>query len=256
MQHCDAEPLALLALGDAVATDQDTRHLRQCAACRAELDQLTAIVSAGRRIEPDDAVAQAPPQVWQDVRSALDLPADLVPFVPSPPAAAEAEASPGSSGVVDLSAARAARRGSPWYLAAAAVLGVAVGSLATATMSGSGEQAEQVVVASSSLSAVQTAAGDPIDGEATVVERNGQEYLQVQIDGLTGSSAFFEVWLLKPDLSGMVSMGALAGGSAGQFVIPSGISIEEYSVVDISREPLDGDPAHSKDSLARGTLGA
>jgi hypothetical protein len=37
-------------------------------------------------------------------------------------------------------------------------------------------------------------------------------------------------------------------------VIPDGLDLAEFPVVDVSREPLDGDPAHSSDSISRGTL--
>jgi hypothetical protein len=32
------------------------------------------------------------------------------------------------------------------------------------------------------------------------------------------------------------------------------LDLRDYPVVDISREPLDGDPAHSADSISRGEL--
>ena len=33
-----------------------------------------------------------------------------------------------------------------------------------------------------------------------------------------------------------------------------GVDLDEYSIVDISVEPIDGDPAHSGDSIVRGQL--
>jgi hypothetical protein len=36
--------------------------------------------------------------------------------------------------------------------------------------------------------------------------------------------------------------------------VPPAIDTERFSVVDISREPQDGDPAHSTDSVLRGPL--
>jgi hypothetical protein len=43
-------------------------------------------------------------------------------------------------------------------------------------------------------------------------------------------------------------------GTESRFVIPTGLDLAEYPIVDVSREPFDGDPAHSSDSIARGTL--
>ncbi len=54
----------------------------------------------------------------------------------------------------------------------------------------------------------------------------------------------------------MISLGALTAGSQGRFTIPAGTDLSVYTIVDVSVEPLDGDPAHSKESLLRGTLDA
>ncbi len=67
---------------------------------------------------------------------------------------------------------------------------------------------------------------------------------------LTG---FREVWVGSADLSKMVSLGVLGQGP-GAFVIPGGLSLADYPVLDISNEPYDGNPAHSAESIARGTF--
>ena len=51
----------------------------------------------------------------------------------------------------------------------------------------------------------------------------------------------------------MVSLGVL-GHQAGTFVLPTGLDLAQYPIVDISHEPYDGDPAHSAESIARGVL--
>ncbi|MEW1784766.1 anti-sigma factor [Arthrobacter sp. NPDC080086] len=67
---------------------------------------------------------------------------------------------------------------------------------------------------------------------------------------LTG---YREVWLGSADLTRMVSLGVLGQGSQA-FVVPGGLDLTAYPVLDVSDEPYDGDPAHSTDSLARGKL--
>ena len=62
-----------------------------------------------------------------------------------------------------------------------------------------------------------------------------------------------EVWLIRSDASGLVSLGLLEGDS-GRFVVPDGIDLDEFTLVDVSAEPVDGDPAHSGDSIVRGEL--
>ena len=58
--------------------------------------------------------------------------------------------------------------------------------------------------------------------------------------------------LLNPDAE--VSLGTLGAGDTGVFPVPADLDVAQFPVVDVSREPLDGNPAHSKDSVVRGTL--
>lgn len=66
-------------------------------------------------------------------------------------------------------------------------------------------------------------------------------------------AGYREVWLGSADLTRMVSLGVLGQGSQA-FVVPGGLDLTAYPVLDVSDEPYDGDPAHSADSLARGKL--
>jgi anti-sigma-K factor RskA len=81
--------------------------------------------------------------------------------------------------------------------------------------------------------------------------------LTVEVAGLTAATnTFYEVWLLAPDASRLVSLGLLQPGQAATFELPADLDLAEYPVVDVSLEPMDGDPAHSSDSVVRGTLSA
>jgi hypothetical protein len=92
-------------------------------------------------------------------------------------------------------------------------------------------------------------------GSAEVVEVDGQQRLRVELDeGLDAGDGYLEVWLLRPDVSGMVTLGVLEE-TAGEFLLPAGLDLGEYPVVDISREHVDGDPGHGGDSIVRGELG-
>ena len=44
------------------------------------------------------------------------------------------------------------------------------------------------------------------------------------------------------------------GGGEVSLEVPSGVDLTEYPVVDVSVEPLDGDPSHSGVSVVRGRL--
>ena len=59
--------------------------------------------------------------------------------------------------------------------------------------------------------------------------------------------------LLEAKTGGMVSLGVL-DGDRGSYAVPPGLDLTAYDQVDVSREPYDGNPAHSKVSLARGRV--
>jgi hypothetical protein len=54
-------------------------------------------------------------------------------------------------------------------------------------------------------------------------------------------------------VTGLVPLGVVHQGS-NLVPLPAGIDLTVYPVVDVSIEPLDGDPAHSGVSVARGSL--
>lgn len=89
-------------------------------------------------------------------------------------------------------------------------------------------------------------------GTAELVKSNGIAWVQVQATDLPPIPGSYEVWLFGAD-GKMVSLGVLAAG-LGNFAVPQGIDPGSYSVIDISNEPADGNPAHSKNSVARGKL--
>ena len=51
----------------------------------------------------------------------------------------------------------------------------------------------------------------------------------------------------------MVAVGALHDGTT-TLPLPAGLSLDTYPVVDVSVQQLDGNPAHSDHSVARGRL--
>ena len=93
----------------------------------------------------------------------------------------------------------------------------------------------------------------PLGYSARVVEtQDGQRTLEVRVDK-NEARGYQEVWLIAPDLSRLVSLGVMTSES-GTFSVPAGLDLGEYPIVDVSDEPVDGDPAHSSVSIVRGTL--
>ena len=91
-------------------------------------------------------------------------------------------------------------------------------------------------------------------GTAEVEEgRDGTRTLTVTLEGEVDADDYREVWLIRNDGAALISVGVLQG-SSGSFPIPEGVDLSEYDLVDISFEPIDGDPTHSGDSIVRGQL--
>ncbi|RXZ43503.1 anti-sigma factor, partial [Agromyces binzhouensis] len=91
-------------------------------------------------------------------------------------------------------------------------------------------------------------------GSATVEQdAAGERTIRVDLAADVPEGEVREVWLIRGDASGLVSLGLMDGDTA-RLVVPAGIDLDEYPLVDVSAEPVDGDPAHSGDSIVRGEL--
>jgi anti-sigma-K factor RskA len=234
--HVDPDDLALVALGEPVDLD-GTSHLAGCAQCQSDLDQLRAVVASARTVTAEDSPQAPPARVWDGVRTELGLDAAPGPVVVAPP--------------------RRADRRTTWGLAAAAVVvGIVLGAVGTALLTrsddGSGG-ADERVVASTRLSPLPEHSGS---GDAEVIGTGRSRVLELDVTGLSRGDGVYEVWLLAPDAKHLVSVGLLgpSEGTRARFPLPPGLDLAEFPVVDVSLEPVDGNPAHSGDSVVRGTL--
>ena len=91
---------------------------------------------------------------------------------------------------------------------------------------------------------------EPFDGSATATVSGST--LEISFSAALPDDEPLELWLIKPDLSDMVSLGLI--DDQGDYRIPGGIDPAEFSLVDVSVEPNDGDPTHSGRSILRGEL--
>ena len=92
-------------------------------------------------------------------------------------------------------------------------------------------------------------------GSAKVEQRDdGTRVLVVETNYHQVEDSSIEVWMIDPEVEGMISLGYLSSDH-GEFVIPAGFDYAAYPIVDISVEPNDGNPAHSGVSITRGVLG-
>jgi hypothetical protein len=259
--HCDPEVLSLRALGEQAGTAADDEHLRGCPTCQAELDELRAVVNTGRSITAEDHPVAPPDRVWDRISEELGLSAEggehppltaLPPLEPDRPQPQPQPAAERQAEVTPLPGSWMRRRTAALLAAAAAILGLTVGGGLALLLGDDGQRSPGTgqVIAQASL---QPLPAKQAAGEATVSGSGAIRTLQVQVTGLPTEPGFYEVWLLNREANKLISVGVL-DAERGTFPLPPAVNLSEYPVVDVSLEPFDGDPAHSKNSFVRGTL--
>lgn len=224
MPHCEIDDLALLALGEEVAPAV-SQHVSECSVCTAQLQELSEVVATGRASAPWTLV-EPPDRVWEGVVDQIQEPvAEVVPLRPR-------------------------RR---WLgLAAAAAAGVVLGAGAMVVAD---RPDEGRIVASAALTPMPEGPDRGASADAEVHQTSQGYSVTVTAKDLPGAQGFYEVWLLDPQNSGLVALGTLAPGeTSATFPVPAGVDLQTFSAVDISDEPLDGDPGHSSVTVLRGTL--
>ena len=263
MSHLDPEQLALIALGEPVASDQERVHLASCRECAAEVAEMTHAVTVARSTMDETQLDAPPARVWDRIAEELAL----SPAVAGDPLEEHREASPRAT-VTDIDtdaappprvinpqpapAEAATRRrrslGVLWALAASVALVLVVGAGVWIGM----DRLTSAPIATAALEAFP--AHPEAVGTAEVEQsRDGTRTITVTLEGEAEADDYREVWLIRNDGAALISVGMLEG-SSGSFPIPEGVDLAEYDLVDISFEPIDGNPAHSGDSIVRGQL--
>jgi hypothetical protein len=284
VSHLDPEQLALLALGEPVASESERDHLASCPVCSAEVTEMTHAVSVARSTMDGTELETPSARVWGAIAEELGLSsavmadplrergtqvmtdaaspppdepaADSTAFESGAPGEADSEerAAPGGEAdAPDSAASRRSRRPhrrtrTIWVLAASVALIVAAGAGLWAGLA----NLAPTSIATASLDAFPD--HPQAVGSAEVDEaRDGTRTLTVTLEGAADPDAYREVWLIRNDGAALISLGVL-DDETGRFAIPPGVDLGEYDLVDISFEPVDGDPAHSGDSIVRGQL--
>ena len=185
----------------------------------AEVAELAALFE---RTRPGDVVWEPPPdELWDRIASSIEgeTPANVVPI--------------------------AGRRRTWWAVVAAAAAAVIV-AVTVAVVARDAD--DDVVVAAVELEPL----GDSGAGRAELLDRDGSYQVRLETEGLDAEDGYLELWLLDPTATRLVSLGPL--GADGLYDVPSGVDPGEFPVVDVSVEPVDGDPTHSGQSVLRGQL--
>ena len=242
MTHLDPDRLADRALGnDDPLTAAEQSHLASCTECRDERAELSRIAELSRHPEE---LAQVPADaIWRSIQGQL---ASQAPAPATPEVAAEPPPSPPT--VSELP--RRTPRPRSWVLvAAAAVVGLIIGVGVTTIA-----VRDRVEVTSST--ALEALPGQTGQGTAELVSDRGRGELRVQIDAPLTPDRYREVWLINTDGQRMYPLGVLPDDGRATYPLPPALAgqLQGFSIVDVSIEPYDGNPAHSRESQVRGTL--
>ncbi|MFG1672856.1 anti-sigma factor [Micromonospora sp. NPDC049282] len=251
MQHLDHDRLVFLALGESEAADGESTHLDTCGHCRGELETLRHVAGLGAGTQGLTDLPAPPEHVWQgivaEIRAAEELPTLNG---RRPPRAGDEAGDPAGRAAVATRGRRWPRWASTAVTAtAAAIIGVA----GTAVVLGGGDEPapQPTVLASAPLAAFGSTPKDA-SGDARVL---GDDQLHLHVANLPSVPGYYEVWLIDPKTMRMFSVGTLSKGSGDALLpIPRNVDLGTFSVVDVSAEQYDNKPAHSGDSLLRGTL--
>jgi anti-sigma-K factor RskA len=230
MDHMHPDQLAAIAVDPESLEAEDEAHLDECARCAREVDVLRSVSDRARAAEPGDMPPAPPDAIWDRVVRELTEVGEM----PAPVTA-----------VPRQSAWR-----QPWAAAAALVLVVVLAAAILLPMLGDGDGGPDSgeVVAEATLEPLAE-----IDGGTAVLTAAGdRRALRIDTTTLPAIDGYYELWLLASDSAQMVSLGPVDGERVYQ--IPAAFDVDVFSVVDISREPADGDPRHSTDSVLRGGL--
>lgn len=210
-----------------------------------EIDELAELraLARGAGIDADhplEPIGPPPEGLWDRIDAALrDEQAEPE---PDPEPAREPAPAPAVASVTPLR--RPARRWLAPLAAAAAVAVIAAG----AVVLGGDDEPEPVVVASATLDPL-TGAGS---GTAELLETDGHLQLRLETADLDAGDGFLEVWVIDTAVERLVSLGPARAD--GLYDLPPGLDPQTFPIVDVSVEPIDGDPTHSGDSLLRGQL--
>jgi len=242
--HYDDTTLALIALGEPSATADQAAHLSTCAQCRAEVASLGAVVATARTIQGDDYPVAPPDAVWK--RIAQEIHRDDVSPASSAPVA----------DVLPVASQRPGRGRWAMSLAAAAVVGLLLGAGGTWAFAHNTAASQPTQVGQVSVSTLRGLDTPAATGQAVLsTDSAHMRSMTLTVDHLAASpGTFYEVWLMDLAHKHLVALGVLGADGRGVYTLPAGLSLSDYSAIDVSRQPMNGSPEHSGISAVRGTV--
>jgi hypothetical protein len=249
VEHVNPEVVALMAISDPDVTSGDRAHIYACDSCRAQLEQLSHVVALARSTPLLDELSAPSAAVWDRIAAAVR--ATAVPTEDRAPRSSDHHVRPRSR---NHRADRSRRRTVPVAVTSiVAAIALLVGIGGGIVVLDFHPRPPEAVVAATTLQALPN--WPTARGEAMVENTSsGQRELVVNLSSVPASvGAFREVWIMSSSLKKLISLGVLVGDS-GRFAMPADISMDAYPVVDVSEQPDNGNPAHSGNSIVRGSF--
>ncbi|MCL3819933.1 anti-sigma factor [Aeromicrobium wangtongii] len=239
MNHPEVDELLQLARDG--SSDEDVRrHVEDCEQCAAELQSMRRLVGAaaaiGPALEPDALVAPSS-AVWDRIQ------AELAASDAQPPVVPDRSAAP-----------RRGRR--PMVVAVAAALtGIVLGGVGGYLLAddGSGDRTVADPRDPVAVGTLTPVGRDDVTGQIAISPGDRSRSLTITFSRAVTGPGYVEAWLLDPLTNEMLGLGVV-GPEGGTVTVPADADLSRFTTVDISREPFDGDPAHSAESLARAVL--
>lgn len=219
-------------------------------------DDLAALRAIGRNLSTDEPGWDTPPDdLWARIEAEafggepVAEPTTIEPTAAEPthPPATGAGGGPAEDATV-VSFPGPDQRRRRWLLPVAAVAAAALIVVGIITVNATRPGDEPELIASVTLDVL----GDAGSGRAELVNADGVQQIRLETADLDAGDGFLEVWVIDPSVTKLVSLGPLRPD--GVYDLPAGLDPAEFPIVDISVEPVDGDPTHSGNSVLRGQL--
>jgi len=278
--HTNPEVLALVALGEQeAASSEDLDHIAHCPSCERELSELGHLSQVSRTISDHFTLETPSPAVWNRIRDQLgfgsEFSSDLVPPVVGLEAGDRPAAAPQSSATAAAAESPATRplvavpspadepaetperldRPTPSrrrVLSLALAAGLALLAGIGGTLAWQQFTSNDTVISSAPLEPLPAWSGAA--GVATLEEdAAGNKILVITMETPRPVDGIQQVWLADSTATKMTPIGPLS--QPGQrFVLPEDLDVSRFPLIDISVQQPGGNPAHSGNSIVRGTL--
>ena len=233
------EPEILLASVGGSLDAETERHVATCPRCSTDLETMTRTRSAGASLAADPrmgAPTRPPRGVWESIQRELGDDLDPAPLTSIP------------------ESPREGREGrEPAYVAGRGCLGGRGRRPRRLRRSPGRPRRRRHPSGRTHVDAPSRWQTTSRTARSRLTGQPARESLSVELHDSDPGTGFLEVWLLDAKTGGMVSLGVL-DGERGSYAVPPGLDLAAYDQVDVSREPYDGNPAHSEVSLARGQV--